>query len=346
MKALFIGLGGVGQRHLRIMRDLVPDIRLGAVRHQRRTFEIGDDMQPDYATDIAEKYGIETFTTIEEGLAFQPDFAVVANPTSLHVATCISLASQGIPVLVEKPVSSGFDRLAQLNDMVQKGNATVMVGYMMRFNPCAVKLFDLIGEGKIGKMFSVTLVINSYMPGWHRYEKYNSFYAGQKSLGGGVVLTEIHEIDLLAWYFGSPQRLWAVGGKKSRLDLDVEDTVSVLMEQNYQNEVFPVTVSMSFVQPELYRKMILLGEYGRIEWDIVENEINVNEHKHHSNEVYRFPNFERNDMFIAQMNHFLDCIRTGKKPLTSLDRVMDGHLTALTIKKALETGAVTEILTL
>jgi len=346
MKALFFGLGGVGQRHLRILKNLNPDIKIGAVRKKQRTFEIGDNMQPDYATDITEKYGIENFTSIEEGLAFQPDLAVVANPTSLHVETCISLVNQSIPVLVEKPISASADGLFQLNEMVQTGRATVMVGYMMRFNPCAKKLSELINANKIGKIYSVTLVVNSYMPSWHQYEKYYSFYAGKKSLGGGVVLTEIHEIDLLTWYFGRPKRLWTVGGKMSNLELDVEDTVSVLMEQKYQDDTFPITVSMSFVQPEPYRKMIILGEYGKIEWDIVDAEIIVNEHEHNSNEIYRYPEFERNDMFRAQMNHFLDCIQTGKKPVTSLDQVMDGHLLALTIKEALETGDISEIVTL
>ena len=43
-------------------------------------------------------------------------------------------------------------------------------------------------------------------------------------------------------------------------------------------------------------------------------------------------------MFKKQMEHFINSIRNKKKPITSLDRVIDGHLTALLIKKAIQVG--------
>ena len=117
MKVLFYGLGGVGQRHLRILKKLRPEIKIGAVRRKNRAFEIGDDMQPDFDTDIIKKYDIETFEKKEEGFEFKPDFAVVSNPTSLHVETCLDLVRHDIPVLLEKPISHDMEGLKELKNI-------------------------------------------------------------------------------------------------------------------------------------------------------------------------------------------------------------------------------------
>jgi predicted dehydrogenase len=346
MRVLFFGLGGIGQRHLRILKKLYPNVKIGAVRVKDRQFEIGDDLQPDYGTDILLKYDISTYASLETALTFKPDFAIVANPTNLHVSTAKELLNNEVPVFLEKPISHSLEGIDKLLKLSKGRNILVAVGYMMRFHPCSLKLKDLIENKRIGRIYSINLNINSYMPGWHRYEKCNEFYAGLKSLGGGVVLTEIHELDLLTWYFGAPEKLWAVGGKLSNLDIDVEDTVGILMEQKFDGDSFPVNVTMSFVQPAPYRKMVILGEKGKIEWDITLSEINVEDKTNNSQEVFKNPGFQRNEMFVDQLNHFIKCLKERTEPITSLANVIDGHLVSLTIKDVLENGTISSIVTL
>jgi len=341
MKVLFFGLGGVGQRHLRNLLRIDPNITLGAVRTKGRSFEIGDNLQPNYDSDIISKYNIKTFSSLDKAGEFNPDFAVVTNPTSCHVATTLELISHNLPVFLEKPISDNYDKLQELVEIHQERKIPVMVGYMMRFNPCAIKIKELIESQKIGKIYSGVLIINSYVPSWHSYEKYNEFYAGMKSLGGGVVLTEIHELDLLNWYFGAPQRLWAVGGKLSSLDIDVEDTVSILMEQEYKGQRFPININMSFVQKTPLRRMVIQGEKGIIEWDISSSKILIR-NADGKEETVDNSQFQRNEMFIQELMHFIECIKEKKEPLTSLYKVIDGHLTALAIKDSLENNLITE----
>lgn len=342
MNVLFFGLGGVGQRHLRNLLQIDRNVRIGAVRKKGRLFEIGDDLKPNYNTDIIAKYKIDVFSSLAETKAFQPDFAIVANPTSHHVKTAVGLVSHNIPVFLEKPISDSFDGLSELLHLTTDKKIPVMVGYMMRFNPCAAKIKEMVEHKHLGKIYSVILIINSYLPAWHSYEKCNEFYAGRKSLGGGVVLTEIHELDLLNWYFGAPQRLWAVGGKLSSLDIDVEDTVSILLEQEFHGGKFPVNINMSFVQRTPLRRMIIQAEKGVMEWDIVASNVIVENKADDKREVYDHTDFQRNDMFIAELKHFIECLKGKKKPLTSLEQVIGGHLTALAIKDSLEKQVIVE----
>ncbi len=340
MKALFFGLGGVGQRHLRILKELKSDVKIAAVRKSNRTFEILDNMAVDYSIDITKKYNIELFDNIDEALLFKPDLVIIATPTSTHVSIATRFIINNIPVFIEKPISDSKDNLSFLLKKTSENNAIVMIGYMMRFNPCAIKLKDLIAKRILGKIYAVTLNVNSYMPSWHKYENYNEFYAGIKELGGGVILTEIHEIDLLSWFFGAPNRVWAIGGRLSNFDIDVEDTVGVLMHQPYEGKYFPINLNICYVEPAPHRKMIIIGEKGIIEWDILNNSISVSIPNNEQVERYHYPEFQRNDMFRAQMEHFIDCVANHKKPVSSIDDVITGHLTALTIKKSLETESV------
>jgi len=68
MKVLFFGLGGIGQRHLRNLRKIQPDIQIAAFRNKGRTFEIGNDLLPDYNSDIVSKYNISTFEKFEDAM--------------------------------------------------------------------------------------------------------------------------------------------------------------------------------------------------------------------------------------------------------------------------------------
>lgn len=333
MKALFFGLGGIGQRHLRNLRQLCPDSQLAAYRVKGRTFEVDKDLQPDYSIDIIKKYDIEVFSSFDAALSFKPDIAIVANPTCYHVETTTRLVESEIPVFLEKPISHSREGLDSLLEKVGKRKACVMVGYMMRFHPCVQKLKEMISEQRIGRLYSVTSIINSYMPEWHCYESYEALYAGRRDLGGGVILTEIHEIDLLCWLFGKPKRLWCLGGNYSSLGIDVEDSVTVMMEQINEGSPFTTTATLSFAQRYPMRCMTLLGEDGAIVWDIIRSELTLDDEEHGVHDVFKLADFDRNDLFLSELDHFLKCVETGKQPDTSLEKVIEGHETALLMKE-------------
>jgi len=339
MKALFIGLGGVGQRHLRNLLKLEPDIQISAIRRKGRLFEIGNNLQPDYNVDITEKYNITVYRDFHQALAFKPNFAVVANPSSLHLETCHRLLDANIPVLVEKPLSSTIEGIDALFNCPKAKNLPIVVGYQMRFHPCAQKIKKYLDQKVLGRLFSVQVTINSFMPEWHSYESYKDFYVGKKELGGGVVLTEIHEIDLLHWYFGPPKQLWAVGGTLSDLDVDVEDTVDVLLNQEIDGYRLPISLHMCFVQQPPSRQIIIRGEKGTLTWDIQEGLL-LNNAVDKVQEHFTLYDFDRNQLFVDLMADFLAGLWQGNIPLTALDKVIGGHRTALAIKESLATNRV------
>jgi len=339
MKALFIGLGGVGQRHLRNLLQLRPNTQICAIRRKGKLFEISNTLEPNYDIDITKKYNITVYSNFIEALTFKPNFAVVANPSILHLETCQRLLDANIPVLIEKPLSSNSEGIDELLNCSKTKKLPVIVGYQMRYHPCAQKIKKYLDQKALGKLFSVQVTTNSFMPSWHSYESYKDFYVGKKGLGGGVVLTEIHEIDLLHWYFGPPKQLWAVGGTLSDLDVDVEDTVDVLLNQEIDGYHLPISVHMCFVQQPPSRQIIIRGEKGTLTWDI-ERGLLLNNAVDKVQEHFTLYDFDRNQLFVDLMADFLAGLWQGNIPLTALDKVIGGHRTALAIKESLATNRV------
>jgi len=340
MNVLFLGLGGIGQRHLRLLKKNYPSVNVFAVRKKKRKSEINDLLELDNAVNIEEKYNITICKTINEASKFKIDFAIVSNPTSMHVSTSLQLLENKIPVLIEKPLSNNNTGIEELCELSRKNSTPFVVAFMMRHHPCSIQLRRLVDSNQIGKIYNVIVNVNSFFPAWHKYEKYNEFYAGMKKLGGGVILTEIHEIDLLYLLFGRPEYLFAVGGKRSDLDIDVEDNVSILMKFKFNNSEFSSSLNMSFVQKTPLRNITILGEDGSIFWDMTTSNILVENITNSHSETLSFNDFHRNNMFEEQLLDFVNFLESKDKGDKFLNNSLGAHKIAMAIHQSLSKSKV------
>ena len=85
------------------------------------------------------------------------------------------------------------------------------------------------------------------MPDWHKYEKYVNSYASEKELGGGVVFTQIHELDYLIYLFGLINFHSSIIGKVSDLNINVEDTAFSLLSTQYMGYKIPIQLSQDYL---------------------------------------------------------------------------------------------------
>lgn len=332
---LFLGLGGVGQRHLRNLLKLEPQAEIAAVRRLNRSFAISPDLQANAKIDIVAEYKIRLFPSLEAAIRdFKPNAAIIASPTSAHFEQLLPLIKAKIPVLLEKPMVASLEELESLEAALRASPSLVMPAYMLPFNPSVQKLLQLVKEQRIGRLFSGVFEANSYLPSWHPYEKPNEFYAGRADLGGGVVLTESHIVNLLYLLLGKPVSLWARGGKLSGLEIDVEDNVTTLL--SYDNPLVPpgVCLLQSFVQRPPGCKISLRGEKGRIDWSLLENQVILEDAESGLQEVFKLANFDRNQMFVAEMEYFLGSLDKPEASRQSLEGERILHL----IKKSLNSG--------
>ena len=205
-KIFFLGLGGAGQRHLRIFKQLLPEkTEFSTFRsHSKITPLLRQDFSVDKNSTIEDKYNLKLFNTIEEGLGNLPDLIVISTPTALHLEVAKKAAKNKTNLFVEKPFSDSLIGFEDFEKCVLKNKLHFFVSYQRRFHPYLKKIKDLVTNKAVGKIVSARFSLTSYVPEWHPYENFKELYACKKGLGGGVLLTEIHEVDLCFWYFGLP----------------------------------------------------------------------------------------------------------------------------------------------
>jgi predicted dehydrogenase len=224
-KILIIGLGGAGQRHLRIIRKNNKKIKIYIIRKINLTPLLDKKFKPKYNSNIEEKFKCKSIT---EKKALKENFQIiiVSNPTSLHLKSCIKFRNNTNFFLVEKPFTNKFDQAINFLKKYKK-NIFFYTGYQKKFDPIwTYYKKNFFKKKEINKIHFKNY---SDVRNWHPYENYKTLYACRKKLGGGVILTECHEIQYVHELFGMPKSVKCYQDKKVD-NLDVETASTIIMK--------------------------------------------------------------------------------------------------------------------
>lgn len=323
MRILIAGLGAIGQRHARNLRALLgDDLDLLAYRRRRLPHLITESLQRDDSCDVEMALGVRSFDDLDRALDERPDAVFVCSPSSHHLEVAQRAADAGCHLFIEKPVSHTLDGLPHLAVTVAQKGLVALVGCQWRFHPLVRQLREGIDGGLFGAIVNGTIDYAEYLPDWHPYEDYRTSYAARAALGGGVVLTQIHDYDLAWWLFGRPVRVTASGGHLSDLEIDVEDTVDAWL----QGGRVDVHVRQTFASRDR-RRVISLAIPGKT--------VHV--------DLLNVPGYERNQMFVDEVRHFVACVRGEEQAATPLSDGIDVLRVALAVKTSMRSGGTVEV---
>ncbi len=344
MKVLIAGLGSVGQRHVRNLRTLLgPGVELTAYRVRKLAPVLTEDMAVEAGTDVETRYDIRACDRLEDALAGRPDAVLVCNPTRHHVPVALAAAAAGCHLLVEKPLSDRYEGVEDLIRVVEQKRLVAVVGYQMRFHPALQQIRTLLDRQTIGRVLAVRAQFGEFLPAVHPYEDYRCSYAARSDLGGGVVLSHSHELDYLYWLFGLPRRIFALGGHLSRLEMDVEDTASILMESVVDGHPVPVHLSQHFSQRPPGRSLEIVGDAGTIRLDFQTLTFEVVDEHGALASTRPLTGFDRNDLFLNELRHFLACVRGEAQPSATLRDGAQSLRMALAAQQSIKSGEVVDL---
>ena len=192
------------------------------------------------------------------------------------------------------------------------------VGYQLKFNPIILKLKDLLSKKIIGDIYYVNIHHGEHINDFHPYENYKHSYAAKKSLGGGVVLTQIHEIDYMLYLFDNYKVVnkSSISTKVSDLQIDVEDTLSAQFILRDRKRNLICQLHTNFYEKPKRRQINIIGKKGKIFCDLNKGIINVFRNGKERKILF---NFDRNKIFMKQVKYFLNCIKKNKKVSSKLD---------------------------
>ena len=201
---------------------------------------------------------------------------------------------------------------------------------------------NIISKKKIGKIISVKVECGSYLPDWHPEEDYKNSYAARDDLGGGVVLTNIHEIDYLYWFFGMPQNIFSMTGNYSDLNISADDLCAGIIK--FKNNVI-AEIHLDYFQKPDYRSCKIIGTKGTAYWDSISNTVEIHDYKKNKwIKVLKWSEYDRNFMFKEELIHFLDCVKKRKSSINPLEN--DGINTlkiGLSLVNSSKTGKMAKI---
>lgn len=292
LKICFAGLGSIGQRHLKnivkILSERKMEFRIDAVRSSHR------ELSSDIAVHINREY--QNFSQIPDDY----DIFFVTNPTINHMETIQSVITHTKHMFIEKPVfHKAIDDVEKIFRL--KADGIYYVACPLRYTSSLQYLKKNLNREEV---YSIRAISSSYLPDWRKGSDYRKIYSADAQKGGGVTLDLIHELDYLTDFFGMPEESFHIKGKYSNLEIDSDDLSVYLLK--YKNKLAEVHLDYFGRVPT--RQLELYCRDFVIKCDIIHNTI-----------LYLYPNheekilFETKDMYIEELNAFLDMIQEKEK---------------------------------
>ena len=335
MKVLFVGLGSAGQRHLRNLKRLYGnDVMVMAYRVRGLQRMFNDNMQIQEGKELEKEFGIRVYDNYDNALSDRPDIVFITNRNSEHMKYALKAAYAGCHLFIEKPISDTLDEVDVLDSIIRENNKIAYVGYQNRLHPCIKKAKEILDKKLLGNIYMVYSELGEYLPKMHPWEDYRKMHEANSVLGGGVAICQLHELDYLYYLFGMPEEAYSIGGKRSSLEIDVEDSVTALCRYHRDGSEFSVNVHLDFLQSPPVRHCKMAGEYGRMEFDLINNEYSIyltdgeTEHR-------KFDDFVRNDMFMEELELFMKAVEGKVAPLISIQEGKKSIEFALALKESM-----------
>lgn len=328
LRAAIVGLGKMGLSHQSIV-NTHPELKLVSVCDSS-----------SYVLDVLSRYtGVKTYTDYKRMMAEETlDCLFIATPSKYHAEIVTAALERNLHVFCEKPFALDPEIGYRLADLAEGKKLVNQVGYHYRFVAAFNEAKRLLEGNLIGKLHHVHA--EAYGPVVLRTK--GSTWRSQKSEGGGCLFDySCHAIDLVNYLVGRPL---AVSGTvlNSVFSNDVDDEIYSTFE--FSNGLFgQLATNWS---DESFRKMSvkisIWGTNGRINVDRQELQVyvralpepteiglttgwNVRYTTQLTPPVWFYV---RGEEYSAQIDHFVQCIKTGAVPRSSFRSASDTSLVA------------------
>jgi predicted dehydrogenase len=308
LRIAIIGFGHWGPNYARILSDSISGARLVACAEPSPGRLAAFERQYPSARAYADYHRL-----LRDG---EVDAVIVATPTSTHREVTEACLRAGAHVLVEKPLASTVSDAKSMIAAADQAKKTLMVGHTFLFNPAVRAIKGYIDEGRLGKI------------------RYLYF----QRTGLGPIRQDVnalwdlapHDLSMLRYWLGTdPVDLVARG--EAYLKSGTEDVVFLTL--NYPNKVL-ASVHVSWLDPVKVRRITVVGDSKMVVFDDT-----------HATEKLRIydqgadyqpqgggfgefiaavrdgdiviPRLEHTEPLRTELEHFIECITTGRQPLSS-----------------------------
>jgi len=243
-KICVIGGGRWGKNHIRTLHEMGNLGGIVETVEQRRS-------------ELEQTYGVKGFSTVDEAVSHGFDGYIVATPAQLHHPIGKTILEGGNHVLIEKPMTLSSKEAEELVALAAEKGVNLMVGHILLFHPAIIKIKQLIGSGRIGKLYY--LYSNRLNYGTVRAEE-DVFWSFAP-----------HDISVLDYLVGKPSlEVKASGGKYLQTGIDDITITSMIYPDNIKAHIF-----VSWLHPFKEQRLVVIGSEGMISFEDSSDEKNI-----------------------------------------------------------------------
>lgn len=315
MRVVVIGLGSMGKRRIRLIREYSETIQI-----------LGADTDEERRKTCEEKYDIETFNSLTDAVdTTHIDCVFVCTSPLAHSGIITQCLNLGLHVFSElNLVEDGYEYnidLAKQKDLVLFLSSTFLYRDEIK------KIRTLTQQADC--MLNYTYHIGQYLPDWHPWENYKDFFVGNKRSNG---CREIFAIELpwLSDVFGDIAKVDVVKSKMSDLNVDYDDNYLILIQHN---NGYKGILAVDVISRKAVRNLEVFGENLYLHWDgspeglyvyDFEAKIDVNVQLYEEiDQLHNYSSFVVENAYLNEVISFFEAVTEGKVPAYSFEKDKD-----------------------
>lgn len=296
MKFLVIGLGSMGKRRIRNLQYL----KAGEI--------IGFDISEDRRKEVEEKYKIKTFSELEDAMK-NVDAFIISTPPNRHIEFATIAAENNKHFFTEVNVMNDLSKMEKLIELIKGKSIVAAPSSTFRHNQLIKKMKDIVINGSLGRPLSFEYHCGQYLPDWHPWEDYRSFYVSRPETAACREIS-VFELSWIKWLLGSIESISCVKNKLSDIDAKIDDTYHFLIKTS--NEVIGHML-IDVISCPAARQFVMVFENGTVVWDWTNHVLKV--YKNNKWKVYceKCTPAEKyiagEEMYIEEMRSFINAIK-------------------------------------
>lgn len=301
--ALF-GCGRIGRMH-----------GVNLAKHPRTDLVSVFDVAAEAAAETAEATGAKVAQTVDEILGDNSiDAVLIASSTDTHVDLLTRAAKAGKAILCEKPIDLDLARVDACWAEISPLDPLVMIGFNRRFDPSFKALRDRVQGGEIGKLEQLSITSRDPSPPPAAYIKVS---------GGLFRDMTIHDFDIARYIAGDIVAVHATGANLIEPEIKtLGDIDAAMMTMQAANGAL-IHINNSRRSAYGYDQRIeAFGELGMLQAGN-QRATSVNFSGKGAtgakDPVMHFFIERYTSAYIAEIDHFVDCVGQRKAPMAGFD---------------------------
>ena len=245
MNIVVIGLGSMGKRRIRLIKDIYPDYNI-----------VGIDVRVDRIEEASSKFGIECSNSIDN--IKKVDCAFICTSPLSHNNLIHQCLIRGWNVFTElNLVQDGYQ---ENMSFAKEQGKTLFLSSTLLYREEIRYIRSKISDNK---KWNYIYHIGQYLPDWHPWENYKEFFIGDKRTNGCREIMAI-ELPWITSTFGEVEIVNVLSDKLTRLNIDYKDNFIIQFQHKNGNKGVLI---VDVVSPIAVRKLEIYSEGGYISWN-------------------------------------------------------------------------------